>query len=164
MKEDSIDAFAFTSAMDGRAYGCTKQSIYTIGLNDAELMVEREVHNKEAEIEDRIVNDEEYVTWSAETGDIDGMVVGFKYISRISIRCYIPSRSEITTEISYDDRPCEKVGTLRGNAEKTTMTQAIFPYRCDHFRLRFSGHGDVRIHQIAMTVDMESEEHGNTYR
>lgn len=163
-KETSIDAFSFSSAMDGRAYGCTKKNIYTIGLNDSELMVERDTYNKTAPIEDRIINDEEYVTWSAETGDIDGMAVGFKYLGRISMRCYIPLRSELVAEISYDDRPFEKVGTLRGNDEKTSKTLTIFPYRCDHFRLRFSGHGDVRIYQIAMTVDAESEEHGNTYR
>ena len=78
----------------------------------------------------------------------------------MTVRAYVPFRSELLIQISYDDRPFEEVGCLRGSDNIGTQSLAFNPFRCDHFRIRLSGHGDCKIYSLAITLDTGSEEDG----
>lgn len=150
-KEDPIRVKWFSWSLDGQLYAATQDMIYGLGSTD------------NAEYLNKLVG-EEYVEWYAQTGEFGYGSPDTKYVSRITIRAYIPIRSELRVEISYDDRPWEDVGILRGNENIYSQTLAINPYRCDRYRLRFSGHGDVRIYSMATTMESGSEEaYGNSY-
>ena len=136
----------FSGSLDGRLFAFTNQSIYGMGLSDNELYTNKKVG-------------EEFVTWYLESGDIGLDIPEFKRISKLTFRAYIPSTSEISVEISYDDKPFEPVGDIRGFQETMTHVLKLAPYRCDHYKIKMSGHGAVRIYSLAITYDAESDDY-----
>lgn len=150
VKEDNIDFFQFSGNVSGKLYASTENEIYGLGDTDS------------IEYADRLVG-EEYVEWYGETGNFGYETPDYKYISRITLRAFIPYMSELKLSVSYDDKPYDEVGVLRGNNDIDSQSLGIVPYRCDHFKLKLEGHGDVRVYSLAMTMDTGSEEDGNTY-
>ncbi len=147
MKESQIKAVRFAWQVDGRLFAASEDYIYGLGLTDSVLYASKLVG-------------EEFVTWSATTGEMGYDYADFKYVNKLTLRAYVPTKSEINVEISYDDKPFEPVNTLRGNDEIMSQTLDIYPFRCDHYKLRFSGHGPVMIYTLAITLDTGSEEYG----
>lgn len=145
-KESHLGLLGFSGSLDGRLFAYTYGSVYGFGLSDNELYTDKKVS-------------EEYVDWFLETGDIGIDIPEFKYVSKLTLRAYIPSTSEIMIEVSYDDKPYEHMGDIRGLQETMTHVISVFPYRCDHFRLRLHGHGKVRIYSLAISYDSESDEY-----
>jgi hypothetical protein len=101
---------------------------------------------------------EEYTSWYAETGEMGYEYADHKFVDRISMRAFVPFNGHISIYISYDDGDNEPVGTLRGADNIRTQTFSINPRRCDHFKLRLEGNGDVRIYNLSRTLDTGSEE------
>jgi hypothetical protein len=101
---------------------------------------------------------EEYTSWYAETGEMGYEYADHKFVDRISMRAYVPFNGHVSIYISYDDGDYEPVGTLRGADNIRTQTFSINPRRCDHFKLRLEGNGDVRIYNLSRTLDTGSEE------
>jgi len=149
-KEDPLDVKWFSWSLNGQLYAATSDKIYGLGSTD------------NIEYANKIIG-EEYVEWYAQTGEFGFETPDFKYVSKITLRAYIPARSEVKVLISYDDRPFEDVGVIRGNDDIMSQNLSIFPFRCDRYRLRFEGHGDVKIYSLATTLETGSEEHGNSY-
>lgn len=147
-KEDKIGARQFTEAENGQIFAAT--DIQVISLEGKYFY------------SDDIIG-EEYVEWFAETGEMGYETVDFKYVSRITLRAYVPDRSEISIFVSYDDRPFEKVAIMRGADDVGTQSTGFNPFRCDHFKLRIEGHGDIRIYNMSITYDTGSEENGYKY-
>lgn len=145
-KESHIGVEAFSGANDGRLFCYTHMSIFGLGLTDNELYTNKQVG-------------EEYVEWFLETGDLGLEIPEFKRISKLTFRAYIPAHSEIQVDISYDDKPYEHVGDIRGFDEVMTHVLHIVPYRCDHYRLKLKGHGKVRFYSLAIAYDSESDEY-----
>lgn len=146
-KESSMIVKRFAYSTDGKLFAMTDKNIFGLGMEDNALYSKKKIG-------------EEYVSWKLETGDFGYEYPDFKYISRLTLRAYLDHYAEIQVEISYDDRPFEPCGTLRGNDSLQTQTLAINPFRCDHFRLRLKGHNEVRIYSLTMTLDTGSEEYG----
>lgn len=145
-KEEPIAAFQFTRSVDGQLYAASAYNIWGLGTrNNAAYANESAL-------------DEEWVEWSAETGELGYSTPNKKYVSHIAIRAFIPTRSEFKVEISYDDRPYDEVGVLRGNSDIGSQTLAFAPFRCDHYRIRFSGHGECRVYSMSTTTEYGSEE------
>ena len=145
-KESPIRAEAFSGANDGRLFCYTHTSIFGLGLTDNELYTNKQVG-------------EEYVSWFLETGDMGLETPEFKRISKLTFRAYIPTYSEISVDISYDDKIFEHVGDIRGFQETMTHVLHLTPYRCDHFRLKLTGHGRVRFYSLVITSEAESDEY-----
>jgi hypothetical protein len=145
-KESHLSLIAFSGSLDGRLFAYTHASIFGMGLSDNELYTNKQVG-------------EEYVSWYLETGDIGLETPDFKFVSKLTLRAFIPSTSEISVEISYDDKPFEHVGDIRGFEETMTHYMSVMPYRCDHFKLKFTGHGKVRLYSLAITSNSESDEY-----
>ena len=144
-KEDALDFRFFSGSENGQMFACTDTEIIGLGITDNYLYLTPLVG-------------EEWVNWYAVTGDLGLEYTDFKYVSRITIRAWIPHTSEITMSISYDDRPWEDIATIRGNTELTSQSFTITPYRCDHFQIKLNGHGPCRIFSLAMTYEAGSQE------
>lgn len=146
MKNDgNVRYKQFTQTESGQIYGTNGKKIYGIGANDNIIFQKK-------------LADEEYVEWFAESGDMGFDYPDHKRVNRLAVRAYLPYKSELNVKISYDDGAWREVGTYRGDNETKTIPISGFPTRCDHYRLRFSGHGNVRIYSAAVTLEMSSED------
>lgn len=146
-KEDSIPLMQISATENGQLYAATEHEIYGLGNTDNLAFAYKLVG-------------EEWVDWYAETGDMGYEYADFKYVSRITVRANVKHRSECEVMISYDDRPFESVGMIRGVDSPETQSLAFAPFRCDHFKIKFRGHGDCKIYTVAITLDTGSEEDG----
>ena len=145
-KESHLSVEGFSGSLDGTLFAFTHTSVFGLGLSDNELYTDKKVG-------------EEYVSWFLESGDIGLDITDFKFVNKLTLRAYIPAMSEIDVQIAYDDKPFESVSTIRGYQETMTHTMHINPYRCDHYRLKLSGHGAVRIYSLAISYEAESDEY-----
>lgn len=145
-REDYIPINAFSESVNGQLYAITDHILYGLGE-----------HTNQIYLKENIL-DEEWVDWVAETGEMGFETPDYKYVSRITLRAYIPVRSEIQVELSYDDRPYDVIGTFRGADNIISQSLAFAPFRCDHYKIKFSGHGESRIYSLAITLETESEE------
>ena len=150
-REDEVEFEIFSASDNGQIYAATKHQIYGLGNTDNIAFLDR-------------LPGEEFVDWYAETGEMGYEYPDYKYVSKITIRAYLPHRSGMIVEISYDDRPFERVATLRGNSDIGSQSISIVPYRCDHFKIKLSGQGECRIYTMTTSFDTESEENGYTHR
>lgn len=145
-KNDSKVRYSqFTQSESGQIYGHNGKKIYGIGANDNIIFQKK-------------LPDEEYVEWYAETGDMGFAYPDHKYVNCLAVRAYIPDTSELNVEISYDDGPWKPCGTYRGEGNIRTIVISQSLLRCDHYRLRFSGHGKVRIYSLTRTIESSSED------
>jgi hypothetical protein len=64
--------------------------------------------------------------------------------AKIILRADIPVHSELSIFVSYDDKPFEKVQTIRGreNAQDISIT----PVRCDHYQIKLVGRDDCKVY------------------
>lgn len=150
-REDELKIRMFSASENGQIYAATDNQIYGLGNTDNIAYLERLVG-------------EEDVNWWAETGDMGYEHPDHKYVEKITIRAYIPHRSGLYVDISYDGKPFERVATVRGNSDVASNSINLYPYRCDHFKIRMGGQGECRIYSMATTLDVESEENGYTHR
>lgn len=148
MKNDSNVRYTqFTQTESGQIYGTTGSKIYGIGANDNIIF-----HSK--------IPEEEYVEWYAETGDMGFSYPDHKCVNALAIRAYIPYKSELSVEMSIDDGAWEDRGTYRGNDSTRTIYITSFPMQCDHYRIRLSGHGNVRVYSMTITLETTTEDSG----
>lgn len=107
---------------------------------------------------------EEDVEWSAETGTIFLQVRGssgdahyLRWITRLNMQLRMELGSRVTVEIQYDSKePWLHVATVKAISLRS-FSLPIRPRRCDHFRLRISGKGDVTLYSITKTLEEGSE-------
>lgn len=100
---------------------------------------------------------EDRVEWMAETGIIGYNYPDRKYLGRCNIQLSAEDRPSLRLEVKYDDHPWE---TLRGGGTVSgiqTLTIPVIPRRCDHFRLRLSGKGTVRIFSFTKILEIGSD-------
>lgn len=146
-KESAIPIIQFSATENGQLYAVTSDKLYGLGSTDNIAFANELIG-------------EEWVDWYAQTGEMGYETPDSKYVSRLSIRAYVPFRSEIQVQIAYDDRPFEEVGIIRGSESVASQKLDISPMRCDHYRIRFEGHGDCRIYSMAITLENGSEDYG----
>lgn len=97
------------------------------------------------------------VKWSATTGLMGYNVVEHKYVSRFNIRMQLPKGSDADLYLQYDsDGLWHHQGHINGAGTSTFMVP-VRPRRCDHFRFRIEGEGDVRIYSIAKIHETGSD-------
>ena len=100
---------------------------------------------------------EDRVEWMAETGIIGYNYPDRKYLGRCNIQLSAEDRPSLRLEVKYDDHPWEALrggGTVSGIQ---TLTIPVIPRRCDHFRLRLSGKGMVRIFSFTKILEVGSD-------
>lgn len=101
--------------------------------------------------------DETRVKWSCETGLLGLSSPDRKYISRINIRISLDIVSSAFFYIQYDSSGSwQHIASLRGSKTRS-LSVAIRPRRCDHFRIRIEGEGDMKIYSITKTMSEGSD-------
>lgn len=98
----------------------------------------------------------ETVEWSAATGLMGYTDTKQKYVSRFSIRMALPAGSRADFWMQYDEGDWEKLMSLEGKGTRSFLLP-IRPRRCDHFRFRISGSGEVRVYSIARDYEQGSD-------
>lgn len=87
--------------------------------------------------------------WEAVTGLLGYTYTGQKYISRFNLRMMLPQGSGMDIYIEYDSSgKWEHQGHIKGSGT-TTFMLPVRPRRCDHFRIKLSGIGTVRLYSIS---------------
>lgn len=104
------------------------------------------------------VTDEDYSTikWSFETDKIDYYTLDAKYIQRVVVKAYMDLKARARVYIAYDDDPYKELFEMRSGGTKI-YPLSIIPRRCDRFRLKIEGTGNVTIHQITKTYETGSD-------
>jgi len=106
--------------------------------------------------------DSDKVEWMAETGIIGNDSPNHKFVSRLNIRLALEVGGHVSISAEYDSLGgWERITTFRGNSLRT-YSLTIKPRRCDHFRLKFEGEGDVKIFSITKAIEQESD-YGNRH-
>lgn len=101
--------------------------------------------------------DEGEVRWMAESGLIGYEMIDHKYVSRFNFRMKLGAGAECKLEIEYDSGGAwEDQGTIKG-ASMNSFILPVIPRRCDHFRLRLSGTGEIFIYSIAKLLEQGSD-------
>lgn len=147
MRENALDILGFTTSESGQVYCYNSKEIYGIGTNDNILFLNQ-------------LPGEQMVKWWCETGDIAFEYPDYKKPVSIALRAFLEHNSEIQVWISYDDGPFEEKGVMRGNGETRTRVITFKPMSCDHYRLKFKGHGYCRIITMTTTFDPEGGQYG----
>lgn len=97
------------------------------------------------------------VVWSCETGLIGYSTAEQKYISRFNIRMSLAQGAHMDVLVQYDsDGIWHNQGRIQGAGTRTFMLP-VRPRRCDHFRIRLEGQGDVRIYSFAKIFEAGSD-------
>lgn len=96
---------------------------------------------------------EDDIEWSFETGDI-GMNSPFnKYIKRIILRMMMDYKSKMLVEVMYDDLDEWEIVADYRCTKKRTIELPLQVRRCDHLKLRFTGHGNFKLYSIAKATE-----------
>ncbi len=98
------------------------------------------------------------IEWMAETGIFGLSSPDKKYISRLNVRLMMNIGAQVVFSIQYDSTGVwEQVCSLSGHNLRA-FTLPIRPKRCDHFRLRIEGKGDIKIFSISKIIEDGSDE------
>lgn len=140
-REDATHALAFAE-LNGQ--------LYYIDAADGRLMAVRGREEAGAERE-------EPFDWYAETGDMLVDMPDNKYLRRIQVRASVDQGATLKIEAQYDSSGEWMTIYKRGQSRKASFTIPIVPMRCDHVRLRISGHGRSAVYAIGKEIERGSE-------
>ena len=97
------------------------------------------------------------IEWRAESGMIGYEMPDRKYVSRFNLRMKLDMGASVSLAIEYDsDGIWADQGTVTGSGTDAFVFPVI-PRRCDHFRIRLSGTGGVRIYSMAKILEQGSD-------
>ena len=97
-----------------------------------------------------IGSEEDVVEWSVTTGDIGMDTPSEKYVKGIAIRMELDLDAEAKIEVEYDHSQDWKQVVVITATRKRSYELPFPVVRHDHMRIRISGHGEIRIHSIAI--------------
>lgn len=131
-REDDTEVVSFARLGDELYFIDSKNRLMTVAGSEGEL--------------------EGPVAWSATTGLLGYELIQQKYIGRIELRMMLPEGSEADMYIEYNSSgEFRHIGHMEGSGTRT-FNLPILPMRCDHFRLRIEGRGEIRIYSLAKEI------------
>lgn len=137
-REDSVHASGFAAWGD---------ELFYIDADEGVIMAENGT----------VGQPEGLVPWSATSGLIGYELVDHQYISRFNFRMRLGKGAKCALEIEYDsDGTWWEQGVIYGQGTDSFVIPVI-PQRCDHFRIRLSGVGDIKIYSIAKIIEQGSD-------
>lgn len=96
---------------------------------------------------------EDGVDFEAVSGDMGMSSPDDKYVSRITVRADANREgTELHIWMSGDGGAWKEMGWAAASEDYERMNIAFAPRRCDTFRLKITGHGEVAIRSIALTM------------
>lgn len=100
---------------------------------------------------------EKNMEWSATSGIIGYELIDQQYVSRFNLRMRLGKGALCKLEIQYDsDGIWRDQGTV-SRAGTDSFVLPVIPRRCDHFMMRLSGRGDVKIFSMAKIIERGSD-------
>lgn len=103
------------------------------------------------------VSGEGSVSYSCTSGLIGWQNIEQKYISRFDLRLTLPQGATMKVELEYDSSGTWiEQGTVHGGGTGSVVIP-VRPRRCDHFRLRLSGTGEMRMYSWAKRLTKGSD-------
>lgn len=138
-REDASHAGAFTAWGD---------SLYMLDVDKKQIW---DLNGSTGEIP------EGEIRWMAESGLIGYEMADHKYVSRFNFRMKLGTGAECHLEIEYDSSgKWEDQGAIKG-AGVDSFILPVIPRRCDHFRLRISGVGEIFIYSMTKCLMQGSD-------
>lgn len=103
---------------------------------------------------------ENRVEWRCETGIIGYTDPNQKYVSRFIIRAKLADGETARFDIEYNsDKVWRGCGNIVGNGIRS-VALPIIPVRCDHFRIRMKGSGEMRLFSVSRVYERGSDHCG----
>lgn len=161
VKEDDRE-LRYTAYADGALY--MVDNAYTMYVVNQEKMYSK-FYPCEEVIPDAVLfpgnsvsgNLEAEIEWSFTTGDMGMQSPYQKYIKRVDIRMWLDISSFLRVEVMYDSSD-EWIKLMEYYAtKKRSFDMPLVIQRCDHFRLRFSGHGDMKLYSMAKITEQGTD-------
>lgn len=139
--------------------GCSIYGLRGVGkIAMPSVMLEVDENADDVEVPLVSQNEDDFC-WSFETGDIGFSRYYKKYVSKIFVRLLVMPSARVDIEIKYDfSSEWQTVANITGEGSIRTVNMPVHPARCDTFRLRFSGFGDIKLLNIAEFFEEGSEE------
>lgn len=97
------------------------------------------------------------IRWECETGDLGLGLPDKKYISNILVRLAMSVGSNLQVFIKYDEVGGWNSVCNLNSTYLRSFSLPIRPNRCDNFKLKFVGCGDILIYSISKTLEQGSD-------
>jgi len=91
---------------------------------------------------------------SSSSYDSPARVRNAKYLSMFKIRMYLDPTAWMKLWIKYDENPLYELMETRTGSEMRTFVLPVIPKRCDHLRIKITGHGDMRIFDVSRIMEV----------
>ena len=91
--------------------------------------------------------------WYLESGDIGMDSPMHKYVKNLNIRLQLAEKAKLKIEIMYDSSMDWEYVMEFYCTRKRSYEIPVPVRRCDHFRIRLSGWGEVRIFSITKAME-----------
>ena len=102
---------------------------------------------------------EKSIFWCLESQDMDYYLAGRKAATKLEIKLKMSEGAYFKAEVCYDgERKWHKIASENGPLN--CITVSLRPRRCDSFRIRFSGHGDVTLITMSRYITDNGDETG----
>ena len=97
--------------------------------------------------------------WSCTSGLIGWADVEKKYVSRLVLRAVLAQGTQMNVWIEYDsDGKWVHAGGMRGTTGRTkSYLLPLIPKRCDHFRIKLEGSGEMALYSISKMYEKGSD-------
>jgi hypothetical protein len=100
---------------------------------------------------------DEPVEWSVQTGEIGINSPDMKYMSRLTVRMFLPRQSSVRMYVQYGFEDTWSRIFETTSTSLRSFSVPIRPKRCDFMRLRIEGSGDAKIYALTKTMRNGSE-------
>ena len=95
--------------------------------------------------------------WRVDTGLMGYETVERKYVGRLILRMKLPHGSGADVYLEYDsDGVWNHAGHIQGGGTGS-FSLPLRPRRCDHFRLRLTGYGEIRLYSLSKILEPGSD-------
>ena len=104
------------------------------------------------------MSEEETFDWYFESGEISLSTFNKKYVNQIMMNLYMKLGARVDVALKYDDSDdWEYVQTFTGERVSSFERFCVRPRRCNSFRIRVSGSGEVKLDSIVYFFSEGSE-------
>ncbi|MBQ8504547.1 MAG: hypothetical protein IJ491_09780 [Clostridia bacterium] len=97
------------------------------------------------------------VQWAVESVDIGYGDINMKYVKKITVRAQMSEGSSLSVFLSCDGEPFVKVGATTSETGVRSNQISFSPRRCEFFRYRLEGVGEIKIVSIKKTMIQGSD-------
>lgn len=100
---------------------------------------------------------QEMISWYLESGDLLEGTIDNKHIRKLRFHIRMQQETEVSVLMQYDDDPeWHRVSTFRSKTYRTHVVPVI-PRRCQKYRYRLEGCGDMQLIAISKVIGLGSD-------